>query len=280
MIIIYNNGNDNRFQLGVFRMNNRTKTKRKPTHLFLASLGKTRLRPGGKEATERIIDYCDITESTEVLEIAPNMGTTAIYLAKKYGCKVTGVDLHIPSVEKAKENIKTNELEHLIDIQHGNALSLPFPDESFDVVINEAMLSMLPYEHKKKAVSEYFRVLKPGGRLVTHDLLLKQDEELEIVQEKLALLRKLLVVNAQPMSELGWKSVFDEAGFQEVSYQTGKMALLSLKGILIDEGWEGLVSILKNAMKDEDAKDYFFELVKIFDENDDIYGHITFTVTK
>ncbi|AET57201.1 hypothetical protein HPL003_02085 [Paenibacillus terrae HPL-003] len=50
----------------------------KPAHLFLASLGKTRLRPGGKAATERILEACQITPDTKLLEVAPNMGTTAM----------------------------------------------------------------------------------------------------------------------------------------------------------------------------------------------------------
>jgi ubiquinone/menaquinone biosynthesis C-methylase UbiE len=255
-------------------------TKRLPTHLFLASLGKTRLRPGGKEATDRIIESCHITKESKVLEVAPNMGTTAIYLAKTFGCHVTGIDLHVPSVEKAKENIKANQLEHLITIQHGNALDLPFENESFDIVINEAMLSMLPHELKIKAISEYFRVLKPGGRLVTHDLLLMQDPNNEDIQERLKDLRKLLVVNAQPMVQEDWRALFETVPFKEINFQTGKMALLSLKGLLVDEGWEGLLTILNNAMKNPDSKDYLFELIKTFDENDDLYGHITFTVTK
>jgi methyltransferase len=44
----------------------------------------------------------------------------------------------------------------------GNAMKLPFDDNSFDIVINEAMLTMLPQISKEKAISEYFRVLKPG----------------------------------------------------------------------------------------------------------------------
>lgn len=255
--------------------------KRLPTHLFLAELGKTRLRPGGKEATDRIIESCKITSDTKVLEVAPNMGTTAIYLAEKYQCHVTGVDLHKPSIEKAQKNIKEKGLEHLITIQRGNAVKLPFEDEAFDVVINEAMLSMLPLEQKKKAVSEYFRVLKPGGKLVTHDLLLfRGPDQDHSVDDLLADLRKILHVNARPMVAKDWKAIFDEAGFSEVTYHTGKMTLLSLKGLIVDEGWEGTIKILENARKDPDSMDYLFQLIKTFDDNSDLYGHITFSAQK
>ncbi|MCD8501593.1 MAG: class I SAM-dependent methyltransferase [Bacillaceae bacterium] len=216
---------------------------------MLASLGKTRLRPGGKEATDRIIKACNITKDTKVLEVAPNMGTTAIHLAKTFGCHVTGIDIHAESVEKAKENIRAHNLNSLIDIQHGNALNLPFDDCTFDVVMNEAMLTMLPNEQKTKAISEYYRVLKPGGRLATHDLLLKQDPSMRDIEERLKELRKLLVVNAQPLTEEGWKQIFNNCSFNELNSHTGKMTLLTLKGLIVDEGWDKLIEIINNAKK-------------------------------
>ena len=57
----------------------------------------------------------------------------------------------------------------------GNAFDLPFGDESFDVVINEAMLTMLLGEQKEKALREYYRVLKPGGIVLTQDVVLITD---------------------------------------------------------------------------------------------------------
>jgi len=255
-------------------------TKRLPTHLFLASLGKTMLRPGGREASNRIIEACHITKDTKILEVAPNMGTTAIHLAKTFGCHVTGIDIHGESIEKAKANISANNLNSLIEIQHGNALELPFDDCSFDVVINEAMLTMLPNEQKKKAISEYYRVLKPGGRLATHDLLLKQDTIDASVEERLKEIRKLLVVNAQPLTVDGWKQVFENSPFKELNYHTGKMVLLTLKGLVVDEGWDRIIEMIENAKKDQDALDYLFELIATFDDNDDLYGHITFTAVK
>jgi len=252
----------------------------KPAHLFLASLGKTRLRPGGKAATERILAACRITSDTNLLEVAPNMGTTAIHIAQTYGCKVTGIDFHEPSVLKARENIKACGLEDSIRIEVGNALSLPFENESFDVVINEAMLSMLPLEHKRQALKEYMRILKPGGRLATHDLLLHLDPEAEGNRSRLNNLRKVLYVNAQPMTELAWSELFHETGFGSIDVHTGNMTLLSLKGLIVDEGWEGTIRLLSNAAQDAHSKQHLFELISTFDDAADLYGHITFVATK
>lgn len=255
------------------------KQKRLPTHMFLASLGKTMLRPGGKEATNRIIEACKITKETKVLEVAPNMGTTAIYLAKKYGCQVTGVDIHEPSVEKAQKNVEQNQVEDLVHIQRGNALALPFEDHTFDVVINEAMLSMMSDEQKKQAISEYYRVLKPGGRLATHDLLLMQEID-ENVEQKLNELRALLVVHAQPLTKQMWEGIFSEFAFEDLTVHIGKLGLLSLRGLVADEGWDGLIRMIENARKNIETEQYFLELINAFDKNDDLYGHITFTATK
>ncbi|STV74348.1 SAM-dependent methyltransferase [Klebsiella michiganensis] len=54
-------------------------------------------------------------------------------------------------------------------------LGLPFADATFDMVINEAMLTMYADKAKEKLVAEYFRFLKPGGRLLTHDIMYTQD---------------------------------------------------------------------------------------------------------
>lgn len=258
----------------------KTEEKRLPTHMFLAKLGKTMLRPGGREGTDRIIEACCLTEDTKVLEVAPNMGTTAIHLAKTFGCQVTGVDINVESVRKAQANIEKEGLEELVSIQHGNATSLPFEDNSFDVVINEAMLTMLPHELKQKAIAEYCRVLKPGGTLATHDLLIKQELPGQQLGEKLQDLRQLILVNAQPMNEEGWRCLFEEAQFASVECAVGKLNLLSLKGLIEDEGWDGLIKMIENARKNEDDEAYFLSLIRNFDANCDLYGHITVVAKK
>ena len=98
------------------------------------------------------------------------MCTTSIELAQTYGCQIIGVDMDKEALKKAEQNIKKAGLTEKIHVQQGNALKLPFPDNSFDIVVNEAMLTMLQGKAKEKAIKEYFRVLKPGGRLLTHDV--------------------------------------------------------------------------------------------------------------
>lgn len=240
--------------------------KKLSTPLFLASLGKTRLRPGGKEASDRIIQQCQITKDTKVLEVATNMGTTAIYLAQTFGCYVTGIDLDIQSLERAKQNVLDAKLENKVTLIHGNALDLPFENNSFDVVINEAMLSILSNEQRKIALSEYYRVLKPGGRLGTQDMLYKNTD--------------INQIPIHPFSLEAWLSAFQSIPFSDFRYDTGKLTLLSLKGLIVDEGWDTMMKIFHNAMQDEDAKEYLFELIKHYDDNQDYYGHITFCAQK
>lgn len=53
------------------------------------------------------------------------MGTTAIALAKQYGCQIEGVDLDESALEKAKQNICNEGLQDLIHVQRANAMKLP-----------------------------------------------------------------------------------------------------------------------------------------------------------
>lgn len=124
---------------------------------------KTRLRPGGKEATDWLIQQGAFSQDKQVLEVACNMCTTSIYLAHTYGCHIQGVDINKKALEKAQENISAAGLESYIQVQQANAVKLPFDDNQFDIVLNEAMLTMLPIAIKEKALREYYRVLKPGG---------------------------------------------------------------------------------------------------------------------
>ena len=230
-------------------------------HNFLARLGKTRLRPGGRKATEWLIASGDFNKDKKILEVACNMCTTAIGLAQKFDCKIEGVDLDEAALEKARANIAMHGLQDKIHVQRANAMVLPFEDESFDIVINEAMLTMLPVQAKMKAVAEYFRVLKPGGFLLTHDVMLTTEDSEAVLQQ----LREAINITVTPLTKQGWKNVFLDSGFRNVETYNGDMTLLSPSGMLYDEGVLGTLKILKNALKAEN-RSTFKKMFNVFND--------------
>ena len=245
--------------------------KHEPGHEFLARLGKTRLRPGGREATEWLLGHADFTADTRVLEVACNMGTTMVALAEQHGCCITGLDMNPAALEKARANIEKHGLDDVIDVVEGNALALPFPDASFDVVINEAMLTMLPRENKAKAIAEYYRVLKPGGVLLTHDVALRVADEGEVTELRAGISRAINV-NVDPLPHALWEKLFRDAGFT-IEVQTGDMTLLDPTGLVRDEGFDGAMKIIRNGLRTENL-DRFRKMFNFFFDHNKEFSYI------
>lgn len=221
---------------------------KKVGHLFLADLGKKRLRPGGIEATNWLMEQGQFTADKKVLEVACNMGTTLIEVAQEYQCQITGVDIDREALEKAQQNINHAGLQKIVKVQTGNALKLPFEDNTFDIVINEAMLTMLDDRSKHKALNEYYRVLKPGGKLLTHDISLTDHVESQLSQT--------IKMKVAPLTVEDWLTHYQSVGFKKTDQRTGKMSLMSPIGLIRDEGFIGAVRIIKNGLKTENRKQF------------------------
>lgn len=232
---------------------------REQGHKLLARLGKTRLRPGGVEATGWILDPAFFAPGAQVLEVACNMGTTLIDLAQRYpNCTFTGIDLDDEALEQAQVNAAEAGVSDRIIFLHADARELPFEDNTFDVVINEAMLTMLRASDKPVAVAEYERVLKPGGVLLTHDVV-----QLAEVPEIVKRMQKAINVSAVPLSPEGWRELFEGAGFVDLEIKSGPMSLLSDEGLIRDEGEERTKMIFDNAEVDPN-KEQFVEMREFF----------------
>ena len=245
-------------------------TNHEAGHKFLARLGKKRLRPGGKTATQWLFKQADLHPESQVLEVACNMGTTAMEIATQFQCHITGIDMDKQALEKAKKNIADHGLSDLVTIQMADASKLPFDDNSFDVVINEAMLTMYGDKAKAKLLQEYYRVLKPGGRLLTHDIAFKtQQDSSHVVSE----MHEAIHVKAQPLPQEQWVALFQQAGFKSVSTSMGPMTLMSPRGLLYDEGVLGTLNIIRNALRKEN-RPQFLRMFRHFRQNKDKLNYI------
>ncbi|MBS4899287.1 MAG: class I SAM-dependent methyltransferase [Clostridiales bacterium] len=247
-------------------------------HEFLARMGKTRLRPGGVDATDWLIEQANFRPDMKVLEVACNMGTTMIQISGRYGCHFTGLDLSEEALSHARENIKAAGLEDKIDLVQGSAFELPFEDNSFDVVINEAMLTMLLGDKKDLALSEYHRVLKPGGLLLTHDVYITE-RGLELGQDLLAGLSRAINMTVEPLPLYTWKDKIESHGFT-TTQKYGPMTLMKPEGMIHDEGEERAKMILANAHKEENLP-MFTKMFEFFTSNDDNVGYVAnFSIKK
>ena len=74
--------------------------------------------------------------------------------------------------------------------------------------------------------------MKPGGKLLTHDVAYLNPQLEQIILE----LRKTININVSPLSVADWESVFKQSGFSSVESTNGEMTLMSLKGMIKDEG--------------------------------------------
>ena len=61
-----------------------------------------------------------------------------------------------------------------------------------------------PWKRRKKAIAEYFRVLKPNGLLLTHDVMLVGNDHQTILEN----MRKAINVTVTPLTKDGWKGIF------------------------------------------------------------------------
>lgn len=91
-----------------------------------------------------------------LLNVGGSAGLIDNYLAD-YFLAVTGVDIDEPAIEHAKSQFQKANLS----FQVGDALALPFPDNSFEVVICSQVYEHVP--NPQKMMTELFRVLVPGG---------------------------------------------------------------------------------------------------------------------
>lgn len=215
-------------------------------HDFLKMLGRTRLRPGGGLMTDWLLDQVHIDKDMKVLEVACNRGDNLIRVYTKYKCKIIGIDIDQVALDQALENIKLLGLDKEIEVMNMDALKLDFEDETFDLIINEAMLTMLTNEDKAKALKNYHRVLKKGGYLLTHDVAVENESE-DLRRQ----LSKFTNVDVYPLTVENWNKLFIENSFRPFSQRTGRMILLDRDTIIKDEGPVGAANFYRNAYAEE-----------------------------
>lgn len=114
-----------------------------------------------------LIDFAGPRPDDRVLDLATGTGLLALLLARR-AKEVTGSDVTPEMLERAVDRAKKGGQENIRFVE-AEASSLPFPDASFDLVVCRTAFHHFP--EPKKALTEIYRVLGPGGRLVLADVV-------------------------------------------------------------------------------------------------------------
>ena len=141
-----------------------------PAHLKgddLQALDEFHIR--GRKATHDLARDLGLERHMQVLDVGSGLGGAARYLAREFGCCVTGLDLSAENCQVATALTLSLGLESRVSFQQGNALALPFADASFDVVWTQH--AGMNIADKEGHYREMWRVVRPGGRLAVYDIL-------------------------------------------------------------------------------------------------------------
>lgn len=113
---------------------------------------------------EKLLALIEISPEQEILDVGCGMGGTSIYLAKKYGARVTGITLSQKQVDMASHLAADEQIEN-VSFKVEDALSLAsFPDNAFDIVWS--LESCEQFYDKELFFQQAFRVLRPGGKFI------------------------------------------------------------------------------------------------------------------
>lgn len=119
---------------------------------------------GGLAATEGLATLLEPQAGESIVDIGSGIGGPARWLANRFNCKVTGVDLTPEFCDAARQLNTHTEMVDRVVILEGSALALPLPDGCFDRAYSQYVVMNIA--DKLAVYREAARVLKPDGRLV------------------------------------------------------------------------------------------------------------------
>ena len=118
------------------------------------------------KAAKKVIEIADIKDGESILEVAVGTGLVFKEILKRNPSGINkGIEISPSMLSRANKRLsKLNNSNYKLEI--GNAYHLPFKDNSFDLVVNNFMIDLLPEKDFEKILSEFYRVIKPSGRAV------------------------------------------------------------------------------------------------------------------
>lgn len=126
------------------------------------------LHAGGTIATIDLCNMAGITSDDYVLDAGTGHGGAARVMAKKFGCRVMGIDMDYPRLVHAMFRTKAEGLDSLVGFCSTDAYHMLFEENTFDAIVRQHAVYG---QEEMLFLQECYRVLKPGGRIAFQGVL-------------------------------------------------------------------------------------------------------------
>ena len=156
-----------------------------------------------------------IKPTDSVLDAGCGYGGSSLWLAENIGCEATGITVVPYQVKRAQQEAAKSPSVAKLSFIEGDYSDTGLADASVDVVWG--VESIVHCEDKEAFVKEAYRLLKPGGRLLIAEYLLREEPPLSTAEEKemMPFLRGCMMPDLLTPSR--YKSLYQKAGFNTVA---------------------------------------------------------------
>lgn len=126
-----------------------------------------------EEMCRRVCDAAGIGNGQRILDVGCGFGGTIASLNERFSnLQLTGVNIDVRQLDRAQSTVRASNRNTIAFIE-GNAMALPFPAASFDVVL--AVECIFHFPERERFLAEAARVLRPNGVLVVSDFVPNED---------------------------------------------------------------------------------------------------------
>lgn len=186
---------------------------------------------GGEREIENMLSGIDIKNKL-ILDFGCGLGALAIFLAKRYGANVIGVDINPEIIENATNRIPAELGSKVKFLVNSSTKKLPFGDNEFDLIISKGVIVHLTNNQHYELFNEFNRTLKIQGDLVIHDWLSQQDEKW-IGNLNMLVENEGLYLN--PISIRTYEKMLVDAGFKVMQFNNRSLVYSQYNREIVDK---------------------------------------------
>lgn len=205
-------------------------------YAFMAVIGKRVIHPGGRRSTREMFKLAGFQPGQRVLDVGCGVATTAIEVARRFGCHVTAVDVDPVMLARATSNVRASGVANVV-VARADIQAMEFADAEFDRVLIEAVTMFVD---RSRAVHEVVRVCRPGGRVLDHEFIYRRPPTAEV--------RRIFEGQVCPGirfdTEEDWVALYRDARLRNLQYTTGPFAMMTPLGMWRDEGVSNLLAMM------------------------------------